>query len=324
MHDASVVLLVVRNPVDAFEAYLRRVAELEDLGGAGADYLRNPHLSDLADLEANVTTPETGRASPIAAMLGTAQRPEHTMYDFGHWLEHQWVQYAGEGSALASDVKQSYVIRYEDLQRDPLATIVSFFETTVSTPASGFALGWGRSCCMHECDQRGRERRIHHAYKRGADGKARHARGQGVGRQLGIGQRWMQRLLRKPAQKRGSAPSRQYTPEHPRDFYELELEPMGRHFGLGYMMDSDYMRALQPYEGLLQRYGCGARLPARLTLPELNGGQNPAVPPGGASGSGRASALLGCRAQPGTSPAVAPAAAPTYYWPRARGILDEM
>jgi hypothetical protein len=35
MRDASVVLRIVRNPVDAFEAYLRRVAELEDLGGAG-------------------------------------------------------------------------------------------------------------------------------------------------------------------------------------------------------------------------------------------------------------------------------------------------
>jgi hypothetical protein len=77
----------------------------------------------------------------------------------------------------------------------------------------------------------------------------------------------MQRLLRKRAQlaRVGSAPSRQYTPEHPRDLYELELEPMGRHFGLGYMTDSDYMRALRPYEGLLQRYGCGPTSPPART-----------------------------------------------------------
>jgi hypothetical protein len=36
---------------------------------------------------------------------------------------------------------------------------------------------------------------------------------------------------------------------------------MGRHFGLGYMTDAAYMRALRPFEGLLQRYGSASPSP---------------------------------------------------------------
>ena len=67
----------------------------------------------------------------LTSFTDGTQRPTFSMFDFAHWLEHQWVPYAGESSPLASDIKQTYVIRYEDLQRDPLHTTVQFLETTV-------------------------------------------------------------------------------------------------------------------------------------------------------------------------------------------------
>jgi len=79
--------------------------------------------------------------------------------------------------------------------------------------------------------------------------------------------------------------------------------------------DGERQRALQP-AAHLPRYPNTNSLPQRFRVgacEESISSPTTTTRPGGARVSGRASALLGCRAQPGTSPAAAPSAAPLYY-----------
>lgn len=73
-------------------------------------------------------TPEMEK--PVGPELGRLWSPPHT---FSRFFEEQYVPYLQLASSYSLASKQRYVLRYEDMQRDPTGSFFKLLATTVRT-----------------------------------------------------------------------------------------------------------------------------------------------------------------------------------------------